>query len=289
MGAGGSIWADRVRLTASPIVAIAGNAIDLNATGQAQYFVSGGVLQTITMAGQKDGDVIRLGFNAATTTIVPGVGNIRSPGARMLTLLGAGDQVTLTFNGTTWVVTSYTVSSQTKDWANPYLAFVTLVGSTALTEVTAAAEAAFDVRYDIPANTIAVGTTFKIAAMVTGVANAGAATMLPRLRFAPTAGIPGGGQVLAAPTAAEIITPGGFVIFLAEVTFRSNGGGGTIASFGRHSAVLAGAAGAEVNPALVAQVGTALPTNAALSIAATVVIAVAAGSVRLDMLSVLQA
>jgi hypothetical protein len=32
-----------------------------------------------------------------------------------------------------------------------------------------------------------------------------------------------------------------------------------------------------------------LPTNAALSIAATVVIAVAAGSVRLDMLSVLQA
>lgn len=297
----GSIWADRIRLTASTTVALATTTINLDTAsspGLAQYGITSGaagVVDTITAAGAKDGDTLRLTYSNASITFAPG-GNIKLPGARRVTLAGAGDEVTLVYNGTNWVVTGYQQVSGTA-FAPLWCAFSAITGSSLVTTVNgvALAETAYDVKYDIPANGVAAGTTLKVVAMITGTtANAGANAYRFKMHLGPTSAPLTGPTIAGSIPTGPVLVSNGFGLFIVDLVFRSIGGAGTFTSSSRFSAVLNPAGStAETGASLVAQVAQAIDTTVALSIVASVstnaVAAVGTESTRLDQLSVFQA
>jgi hypothetical protein len=299
--ANGSLWADRVRLTAGGTVALATTTINLDtaaAPGLAQYGITSGaagILQTITAAGAKDGDTLRLVYNNAVINVATG-GNIKLPGGRTVTLAGAGDEVTLVFNGTNWVVTGYQQVSGTT-FASTWCAFAATTGSSLVTttNLQVLAETAFDVTYGIPANSPALGTSMKIVAMATSTtANGGSNAYFFKMRIGPTSAPLTGPTIAASLAAGSVLVANGFVLIVADLTFRAIGGAGTFTSSSRLSAVLAPAvASTEVGASLTAKIAQAIDTTVALSVVVSVstggVNASGTESTRLDQLTVFQA
>lgn len=296
----GSPWADRLRLTASVTVALATTTINLDTAsvkGLAQYGITSGaagILQTITAADAKEGDVLRLAYSNAVINITGG-GNIRVPGARTVTLAAAGDQATFVFNGSFWVVTGFQQVSGT-NFATTWCAFSATAASALVTTVNGVqlAEVAYSVSYGLPANSVAVGTSLKVVAMVTSTtANAGGNAYVFGMRFGPTSAPLTGALVAASLAAGSVLVANGFVVIVADIVFRTVGAGGTFTSSSRLSAVLnPGGSAAEAGSALKALVAQALDTSVATSLVVTVATGIAAvgvESTRLDQLTVFQA
>ena len=306
MGAGGSIWADRVRLTAPPAgTAIAGSLLNLDTVnlGLAQYGVVGGggagqlLLQSITNVGARIGDRLRLTAEGTGFTVVsaaPGgaLGTFLTPGLRNLVLGSSRDAIDVVFNGSQWVVVGYQ-SVGTTNFANQYLAFIQTAASAIISSAGGGvplAESSFSVNFPIPANAMVVGSSLRISAMVVCTTSGGDAS-LARLRIGPTTAPPSG-QILAQPLAAgTILLANGYTILTAEIVFRASGAGATVTGHGRATSALNPGAPFESGVALQSLVAQAAANDVPLFVHATiqVLVGVAVNSYRLEYLSVLQA
>lgn len=196
--------------------------------------------------------LLRAGTDRITVT---GVGNVRTPGGRTISLLNAADYIKLQFSANaTWQVLGWSATTD----ANPRMAAASVTDSTAV--VNPAATTAFDRTGTVVANTPIVGTRVRITGKISKTAQGGADVS--------TYGVRIGASVLG--THAQTAAATALIIFEAEVVFRVVGAGGTMEGWIRFTQQpLAG--GAVVATTMVPVNALALDTTADRLVEATVI------------------
>jgi hypothetical protein len=176
-------------------------------------------------------DVVQVSPNTQTATLEMTVACTGYNGAVVTAqLYGTNDDTALTTPDTAqWTAIPYTNFTTTANGsayapgnsaAVAQSVFVAKSPSTVITNQATAAEAAFDRNYTFPANSLVLGSTVRVHAVIKRVAENNADTSTYHVRLGGT-----GGTLIAQSVA---VTAAGFVVIDAEFTVAAPGSGGSI-------------------------------------------------------------